>query len=362
MFDPRSLYERALIERRGKLSGNYHNNVPMAVADVGEVVVRVPIDGMDVRDLRIWPEHQTLAVLGPLLAGLPRLLHHSESPRFQVQAFIGGAVLDELAPRGTRVPAHVIGDVVELMAGLCRVPQDRLPPAPDWWPGTGPAFGRLVSGATGHVVETVRAGAYAELYDRLGIPAAPLAVLDGLWSGLAARRFAPIHCDLHRKNMIVRGGRTRFLDWELCLLHGDPVYDLAIHLTKMGYLADEEDDLLGRWAEAVPAECSAGWSHDLPVYRAHERIKAAVVDSVRYTKLIAAGDTAGRGTMIASLTGKLNAAHEVWATGISLGREAVEKAVAAVLASPPPFLSAWTPLRHPASSPRRPAIGGGPSP
>ena len=38
--------------------------------------------------------------------------------------------------------------------------------------------------------------------------------------------------------MILARGRTYFLDWELALW-GDPVYDLAVHLHKMGYSPQE---------------------------------------------------------------------------------------------------------------------------
>ncbi|MGW4243281.1 phosphotransferase [Nocardia sp. NPDC004722] len=39
--------------------------------------------------------------------------------------------------------------------------------------------------------------------------------------------------------MIIRNGReVVFLDWELAL-YGEPVYDVATHLHKMGYQPDE---------------------------------------------------------------------------------------------------------------------------
>jgi ribosomal protein L18 len=114
----------------------------------------------------------------------------------------------------------------------------------------------------------------------------------------------------------------------------------------MGYRADEEEALRRRWAAALPSDCSAGWSRDLSVYRAHEHVKAALVESVRYTKLIAAGGLSAeaRAAAITSLTRKMNAAHEVWATRTRLRNEDVEEAVTAVLGSPPPFLAAWTPV------------------
>ncbi|MCK2213741.1 aminoglycoside phosphotransferase family protein [Actinomadura sp. ATCC 31491] len=348
-----SWYARALAGDGIRRYGNY--NVNIVLPDAG-VVVRIPIEGGDARDLRLWPEPEALSALAPLVPRMPRLLHRSSRPPFQVHTFIAGTTLHDLAPRGRAVPAHVISDVVELMELLCRIPAGRVPPPPAGWPRTTAGFARLVAGATQHVADQVRASSYAPLYERLAIPDDPLAILGERWPEMAGRRFAPVHCDLHRKNLIVADGGTFFIDWELCLPHGDPVYDLAVHLSKMCYRGAEEDAVLRAWSGALPAAHIRGWEHDLRVYRAHETVKTALVDSFRYAKLIAAGADAA--VPLASLTAKVNAAHEVWGTGLRLSGAAVGEAVSAVLAAAPPRL---TP-REPASDPRRPAIGGVPSP
>jgi thiamine kinase-like enzyme len=110
--------------------------------------------------------------------------------------------------------------------------------------------------------------------------------------------------------MIIADGRTYFLDWELSLW-GDPVYDLAVHLHKMSYQPDESAALLSGWLTAVTGPASEGWQPDLDTYLAHERAKSAIVDTVRYTKLIASGTiTAERkGELIDKLVSKINAAH-----------------------------------------------------
>ncbi|MGH3600364.1 MAG: phosphotransferase family protein, partial [Pseudonocardiaceae bacterium] len=92
-----------------------------------------------------------------------------------------------------------------------------------------------------------------------------------------------VHSDIHRKNMIIKDGVSYFLDWELALW-GDPVYDLAVHFHKMGYTAAERDHVLQLWQAALRSEYIAGWEHDLDIYLAHEQIKSAIVDTVRYSQ------------------------------------------------------------------------------
>ncbi len=143
----------------------------------------------------------------------------------------------------------------------------------------------------------------------------PLTTIRNGWARLRPRPFRLLHTDIHRKNMILADGRTYFLDWELALW-GDPVYDLAVHLHKTAYQPDEHDTLLDRWAHAVPGAASDGWETDLPIYLAHERVKSAIVDTVRYTKLLTGPPLpAGqRQALLDKLVGKLTAAHQVWQT------------------------------------------------
>lgn len=154
---------------------------------------------------------------------------------------------------------------------------------------------------------------YQPLYRALGVPAEPLAPAIQRWSRLGSRPFRLLHCDVHRKNIIVGHQHAAFLDWELALW-GDPVYDLAVHFHKMAYQDHERETVLNAWLAALPAELTHGWEADLDAYRTHERIKSVLVDTVRYAKIIRSGTATeehkqGR---IASLTGKLNAAGALW--------------------------------------------------
>jgi aminoglycoside phosphotransferase (APT) family kinase protein len=299
-----------------RLCGFYNHNVRVETGD-GPVVVRIPIPGTDTMDLVIWPESAVLRAIDPDVRWAPRLLHASDDPAFQIGEWVDGDLLDAVAPRGTRVAPHVLDDVVVLFGQLGAVPRERLPALPDGWPTDGDtaAFARRLSDVTAGVYATF-AEPFADLFAALGIPAEPLAPVLDRWPSLAARPFRLLHTDVHRKNMIVNAGSTYFLDWELALW-GDPVYDLAVHLHKMAYQPDEEQTVRAGWRAAMPAPAAVGWQRDLATYLGHERVKSAVVDTVRYAKLIAAGTRtpAAEAALIDKLAGKLRAAHAVWSPG-----------------------------------------------
>ncbi|GAB3808800.1 phosphotransferase family protein [Micromonospora zhanjiangensis] len=162
------------------------------------------------------------------------------------------------------------------------------------------------------------------MFERFGIPERPLAVLDDVWPTLTDRPSVCVHADVHRKNIIVDGGASMFLDWELALW-ADPVYDLAVHLHKMAYLPVEEATLLSRWQEIMPGGHVAAWEPDLDAYLGHERIKSSIVDTVRYSQLFVAGGPYPypEDEMVRSMTGKLNAARPFWGMATPIGTDEV---------------------------------------
>lgn len=295
------------------MAGFYNDNIRIDTPS-GPVIVRIPILGADVMDLRAWPESEVLRGIGGTVRHAPRLLHASHSPPFQVLEYIDGQVLSTSAPRGTRVPHHVIDDVIELFNQLGRVPLELLSPLPDDWPT------KDETRDFAHQLLRVTADAYhrflpdfSQLFDDLNIPPEPI---DSLWSSITAlhpRQFRLLHADLHRKNMVIVEGRTYFLDWELALW-GDPVYDLAVHLHKMGYQPDESAALLACWDTSLPGSASAGWQVDLGIYMAHEKVKSAITDTVRYANLIVGNDVTPtrKRTLVNSLADKLAAAQAVF--------------------------------------------------
>jgi len=85
---------------------------------------------------------------------------------------------------------------------------------------------------------------------------------------------------------------------------------------KMGYSPTEHEAMKAAWLAAMPGLVSAGWEADLACYLSHERVKSAIVDTVRYTKLITADTgTAGRAEELAGkLAAKLAAAYATGGT------------------------------------------------
>ncbi|OHV48900.1 aminoglycoside phosphotransferase family protein [Pseudofrankia sp. BMG5.36] len=332
--EPDELYRLALA-RTDRSAGFYNHNVRVETP-AGPVVVRIPIPGADTMDLTIWPESKVVRAIHPVIPRAPRLLHASVDPAYQIVEWIDGDVLDAIAPRGKRVPEHVIPDVGALFAQLGQVPLDQLPPLPADWPTDGDttAFASRLSAITTDVHARFL-DEFGDLFKALGFPADPLEPVLERWSTLAPRPFRLLHTDIHRKNMIVNGGVTYFLDWELALW-GDPVYDLAVHLHKMAYQSDEEQAAQAAWRNAAPPEAAVDWARDLATYRAHERVKSAVVDTVRYTKLLAAGteNPTDEAALVDKLVAKLRAAHAVWRTSHVTDRSKVE-----------PHLRGWRPSR-----------------
>jgi aminoglycoside phosphotransferase (APT) family kinase protein/tetratricopeptide (TPR) repeat protein len=320
--DRRAARYAAALAESSPLSGFYNRNVR-----VDGDLIRIPIPGAAQMDLTIWPEPMVLAAVGRHLDTVPRLRSMVVAPAYQVQEFVTGEVVDVRAPRGTPVPGALIEALAGFFASLARVPLTDLPPVPADWPTDGdtPSFAARLAAVTEQVRQQnmVRYGA---LWNRLGFPADPLAILD--WTALRHRPFRLVHADVHRKNLIVTDTGIVVLDWELALW-GDPVYDLATHLHKMGYRPAEEQELVRAWADAQTPAGIAGWMPDLRLYRRHERIKSALVDSVRYSQLINDPTTAAARIppLVVSLTDKVRAARAEWEDTSSISQADVEAAV-----------------------------------
>ncbi|WP_438486176.1 phosphotransferase [Streptomyces sp. S186] len=310
-MDAMALYEEAC-RRDDAHTGYYNRNVRVGSGDRA-VMVRIPTPGAESMDLSLWPEPVLLDAIRPYVGAAPQLLHAQAEPPFQIHEFIAGRSLDAMCPAGTPLPERVLDDIGELFGQLLRVPAGKLPAAPAGWPGDGDTAGFAASLLT--LVRTIRADGdepTQRLYAELGVPRDPCALLERRAVALGSRPFRLLHADLHRGNMITDGRRTVFLDWELALW-GDPVYDLADHLHKMSYLPREDTRVRSLWRRAAPADCRPGWEDALTFYLGFERMKSAVVDTVRWTRRIAAADAPrARRSLAAELAAKYTAAQPYW--------------------------------------------------
>ncbi|MFC8916227.1 aminoglycoside phosphotransferase family protein [Streptomyces sp. NPDC057116] len=314
-MDPVALYEEARA-REGAQSGHYNRNVRVE-GDSGPVVVRMRSEAAEAMDLTLWPEADVLAAVAPYVPSAPHLLHAGTGPDFQIHAFVEGRRVDDLAPDGKPLPEPVLEAVGALFVQLLRVPSGALPPVPSDWPRDGdtPAFAtRLLD-----LVRTIRRrgdASISALYDALGVPDDPCALLQTRAAALSARPFRLLHADIHRKNMILTDqDQVVFLDWELALW-GDPVYDLADHLHKTSPTAADRTAISTAWHRAAPPDCREHWLEDLDYYLAHEAVKSAIVDTVRWGRRIATAPSQDARLALAhELTAKLTAARPHWPAG-----------------------------------------------
>jgi aminoglycoside phosphotransferase (APT) family kinase protein len=324
-IDPDQLYCEAAA-RTDTAAGYYNHNVRVD-GRLGTVNVRIPVAGADVMDLRQWPEAVVLRAIEASAVPAPRLRWESRSPKYQIHDYIEGELLDRVAPRGVAVPAHVPTDVAAFFGSLREVPSERLPTTTDENRGDPVSFARRLSAVSQNVYREARES-FGRLYRDLEVPADPFAGVVESWTTLQVRPFRLLHSDVHRKNMIIRAGRVVFIDWELALF-GDPVYDVASHLHKMGYFPDEQEALLTAWATAEPAAAVGEWTTDLQTYLNHERVKSVVVDAVRYAKVLADGGRGldGERALVSNLVDKIRWARDIWENPEPVDPEQVEAAL-----------------------------------
>jgi hypothetical protein len=79
----------------------------------------------------------------------------------------------------------------------------------------------------------------------------------------------------------------------------------------MAYQPDEADAMRHAWATACDADRWPGWATDLDRYLAHDRVKTAIVDSVRYAKAVTV-DPSRLDACAENLAQKLTMARRVW--------------------------------------------------
>jgi aminoglycoside phosphotransferase (APT) family kinase protein len=328
-LDPTQLLGHAL---RSPGSAGFYNTNASLESPFGWVNVRVPMAGADRMDLFTLPEPEVLRAVGLIPIRAPRLRWTHDDPPFQLHDHIEGSVLDDLAPRGTAVPDFVVPDVVELLAGLQAVPRSALPSigrVEGGWPDDGDveSIGRRLQAVTERVVD-IHTPEFGFLWAQLGFPVDPLGPLRDSWSGLTSRDFRLVHADVHRRNMIVSQCHVVVIDWELAMW-GDPLYDVAEHVHKMSYLPSELSAFLASWERSDPAAAATPWRNDLQIYLRHERIKSALVDSVRYAKQVRSGalSPARVDDLVGKLTGKVAAAADAWGVVIDDDRSRVWRAL-----------------------------------
>lgn len=234
---------------------------------------------------RPWPDEG--AVLRALHAtgaipNLPRYVAGRDD--VSVHEYVPGTALAEVCPPGKPLETVQVREIVDHFAAFTRVPAGALPPLPAGWPADGDTRGFLQARAD-FAEREVRVPNWADMHGLFTDLAVPPTALDALRKRvprMRPRRFVLLHGDLHRHNIVVRadGAGLTLVDWELAMW-GDPLHDLAIHLVRMRYPAEQRWEVVERWRAAVPPEVSAGLDRDLPVYVDYERAQSLYADTVR---------------------------------------------------------------------------------
>lgn len=138
---------------------------------------------------------------------------------------------------------------------------------------------------------------WAQLFNKLGVPEQPLATFYRAAEKLHSRPFSYIHCDLHRKNLMVSEEKDQLIimDWET-LNVGDWVFDATKHVKKIRYNEKQKEQF---WFEILHGEKRMPWKYfkdyrevekDIPIYEMYLTIEEIIVMLIRCTQALAKGE------------------------------------------------------------------------
>ncbi|MFD7700063.1 phosphotransferase family protein [Streptomyces caelestis] len=278
----------------GPLQGHHHETYVFPLDDGSGAApadrwkCREPRTGLLWFDRRCFDsEEQLLTALSGRISGIPEI---RDFGGLRLQRFVEGRTLGAVRGSGLPVPDGLLRQIVGLFRELAGVTPETLVVERRCRAGDRPEDGdtngfldRLVS-FTEESVYRSNLGAFATLFEDVGVDGDAFKNLRKHVSGLTERPFCLLHADLHRENLIVDPEQRLWtIDWELAMV-GDPLYDLATHLYLMRYPEWQARRLTGRWAstvEDVRPGASQGWQHDLGLLLAYKRAQSVFTDLIR---------------------------------------------------------------------------------
>ncbi|MFB6849348.1 phosphotransferase family protein [Streptomyces sp. NPDC056373] len=288
-----------LAAERGQATGGHHNRnyvlpltedmAPLAGREAGTpVTVRIRRPDVLPVVIRTWQnESEILDAVRGVLPHAPECLVTGDG--FAVHSFVEGVPLSSVCGNGKPVDTLLVQALAGLLARTTHVRRAALPALPSVWPRNdtdGQGFLRTLAQLADRQVKRPNWAAFGGLFAALGISEGALAELAGRVPAMARRPFSLLHADLHRDNVIVSyAGEPPLVcvDWELAT-YGDPLHDLATHLVRMRYPADQWADVVDAWAGAMqdvrPAAVN-GLARDLRHYLAFERAQSVFPDVMR---------------------------------------------------------------------------------
>ncbi|MGP9020070.1 phosphotransferase family protein [Streptomyces sp. BR1] len=292
--------------RDGTMSRGHHHHNFFAKLDesMARLLDREPGESVTVRTraqgvlavvIRTWPdEGRILDALQGCLRHIPaRLMTCGDTA---VHSYVEGVPLSAVRPGATPLDPDLVDALARIFAGLTRVPRSALPPLPSAWPRDGDSTGflRRLAALADSQVRQPNWTEFGGLFAALGVPHDVMSSYAERLPVLTSRPFALLHTDLHRDNVIVPfGARPPLIcvDWELAS-YGDPLHDLATHLVRMRYPADQWHQVAAAWRRAMTRECpevTAAMDQELGHYVDFERAQSVYPDVMRAARRLGAG-------------------------------------------------------------------------
>ncbi|MEV0241973.1 aminoglycoside phosphotransferase family protein [Streptomyces sp. NPDC050674] len=297
---------RAFVKRAAELgreTGGHHRNYVLPLTEgmarlLGReagtpVIVRIRRPDTLPVAIRTWQnEADILDAVRGVLPHAPECL--VERDGFAIHSFVEGEPLSRVCGDGKPVDTLLVEALAELLARTAQVRRGALPALPAVWPRNhmdSQGFLRTLAHLADRQIRRPDQASFGGLFAALGIPEDALAELAGRVPAMARRPYSLLHTDLHRDNVIVSYAGDPPLvcvGWELAS-YGDPLHDLATHLVRMRYPADQWTQVVDAWARAMqetrPAAVN-GLAGDLRHYLAFERAQSVFPEVMRAARAL----------------------------------------------------------------------------
>ncbi|WP_189110551.1 aminoglycoside phosphotransferase family protein [Streptomyces camponoticapitis] len=261
---------------------------PLGLEPGAQVMLRRRHPGVLPVVLRTWlDESEILRSIKGRLKYVPECLVRMDE--FAVHSYVEGVPLSTICSDDRPVDSRLLRALAGVLAEMTAVRRAHLPGLPASWPRDGAtrSFLRTLAVLTDRQVRQPNRAEFGGLFAALGVPEEVMGDFAGRVPTMQPRPFSLLHTDLHRDNVILSYFKPKAplicVDWELAS-YGDPLHDLATHLVRMRYPAEQWDDVKEAWALAMRdtrPQAANGLETDLQHYLDFERAQSVYPDVMR---------------------------------------------------------------------------------
>ena len=298
-----------------RLTGHNNKNF-IYYSDGHDYIVRINDSSTEKVDIGMLPESTVLQFLSDHVFPAPQLIYQDHERDVLVLTYQEGKTLCEQFGTQEAVSDNIVTEIAKKMKHLHEIGYPKFPfsnlaaVSPDTR-----TFYRSYLLATEKIYANLYRK-YSYLFKILNFPNDPFSSLHDDASSLLPRNFTLCHCDIHRHNVIITPNDSLyFIDWELAMI-GDPLYDIAVHLQKTRYTAEQEELFFRYYTDEKDAE---QFKNQVQIYRRLETVKYAITDGVRILERIRDGAPNSEiADMIVRYQRKLELAYKVWGTHLRL--------------------------------------------